>query len=395
MAGNKFAPALLKLRRLPLDEAAPQTPDIRTRQVTILHFDGRQAPTVYGVQVRAVAAGLLRRGGAGLGASSTLLSRLHPHHTQPHNLNPTHTFPGHPQVSKDATLKDIKKAAAPLAGLDAASECFVAANLSAGALNAAFLMHDNFQVGGRAVGARAGGCWRAGRRAGGGLPQHATSCLPTSFPAPAPCPPACPLTVRSPTGRARTCGWCCGACPSRPATSLAAAGRASAAAATTPPTPVSAACDVDHAPAVPCCSAARPIRLHTLTPRHLTPPHPALPPHLPRLQSCSTASPRASPTLSGSLPACPRCCPWAPPLPTVRAPLWAAAAGALLEVPPWGRLAGRQAGPGRRRVLSAHPTPQPLIHLPTNSLTLPRRQDRGARGAGAGARGAGAAAAAG
>ena len=42
-------------------------------------------------------------------------------------------------MNKEATVKDIMAAAAPLAGLDPTSERFVAGNLAGGALHAAFL----------------------------------------------------------------------------------------------------------------------------------------------------------------------------------------------------------------------------------------------------------------
>ncbi len=58
------------------------------------------------------------------------------------------------QVDKEASLKDIMAAAAPLAGLDPDSERFVAGNLRDGALHVAFLQ-DSFKVGGGWV----FGCW--------------------------------------------------------------------------------------------------------------------------------------------------------------------------------------------------------------------------------------------
>ena len=48
-------------------------------------------------------------------------------------------------MDKEATVKDIMAAAAPLAGLDPASEHFVAGNLRDGALHISFLQ-DSFKV---------------------------------------------------------------------------------------------------------------------------------------------------------------------------------------------------------------------------------------------------------
>ncbi|KAI7843193.1 hypothetical protein COHA_003176 [Chlorella ohadii] len=93
-----YAEANLKFKKMPLGEAPPQTGNLRRRQVTIIHFDGREKPTTYGVE-----------------------------------------------VDKEASLKDIMAAAAPLAGLDPDSERFVAGNLRDGALHVAFLQ-DSFKV---------------------------------------------------------------------------------------------------------------------------------------------------------------------------------------------------------------------------------------------------------
>jgi hypothetical protein len=97
-ATGAYSEANLKFKKMPLGEAAPQTGDQRRRQVTVIQFDGREKPTTYGVEVH-----------------------------------------------KEATVKDIMEAVAPLAGLDPAGERFVAGNLRDGALHVAFLP-DTFKV---------------------------------------------------------------------------------------------------------------------------------------------------------------------------------------------------------------------------------------------------------
>lgn len=61
LASNKYAPALLKLKKLPLDEAAPQTPATRTRQVRARQKRG-------GVARRPARACRSHQGNAGCGA---------------------------------------------------------------------------------------------------------------------------------------------------------------------------------------------------------------------------------------------------------------------------------------------------------------------------------------
>lgn len=52
MGGMGYVPAYLEIEQMRLAEAAPDLPHVRTRQVTILHHDGRERPTTYGVQAR-------------------------------------------------------------------------------------------------------------------------------------------------------------------------------------------------------------------------------------------------------------------------------------------------------------------------------------------------------
>ncbi|PSC76011.1 helicase-like transcription factor isoform B [Micractinium conductrix] len=98
MASSTYKPQYLQLRKMPLLPAPPEPTTMRVRQVTIMHHDGRAAPTTHGIS-----------------------------------------------LPKEATLAQILDAAAPLAGLDRARERFLAMDIKSQALTAVFLP-DSFKL---------------------------------------------------------------------------------------------------------------------------------------------------------------------------------------------------------------------------------------------------------
>lgn len=116
----KNAPKQLKMRKMPLPEQPAEATSLRTRQVTIMHYDGRAPPTTYGVSVQ-----------------------------------------------KECTLKELMAAAAPLAGLDSRTEQFVGVSVGGSALSVNF-MAETTKVTDRDSRGQSLGLWRVPKPAGKG-----------------------------------------------------------------------------------------------------------------------------------------------------------------------------------------------------------------------------------